>query len=216
MSRSIAFVFIFASTACASSTRGFEVPQKDASVDAPSTPATLTCRWLSSPADNCWLGALEDLHACLAADGAAGVMKGDGSSCAYDGGIVVVFDPTYPSSPPQDMTPPWAFSISNKGVVCARFESAAHPLGDRERSRLTTARGTVELRYEDGAATFTCPDGRAFKNPHFHELLGCEPDVTTLPGEAWGEGGSLRYFWLFYGMGARTPNDHVTLFNCKG
>jgi hypothetical protein len=211
---------LMTAVACSSSSnRGFGPPDAiDASSVDPTqtTDATLTCDWLAS-SDNCWLAALDDLHACLADGSASGVMKSDGSACSYSDGTVVTFKPSFPAPAPQGEAPAWSFSIAKKGIACAHFESEAHPLGNDTHSRLSTQSGTVDLQYVDGAATFTCPDGSTYVHPHFHDLLSCGGDsgVSTLPGQASGESNSLDYFWLFYGVGSPTPNDHVVLWNCK-
>jgi len=211
--RAAAFVAPFV-VACSAnpSGAGDPAPTPDAGADVAATP-TLTCAWLRS-ADNCWLAALKEATSCLPDAKLAGALDSVKTTCTYADATVVTFAP-YPATPPQGQAPAWKFDVTKKGVACLSFDSAAHPLGNHERTTLTTPRGSVELRYDDGAAQITCPDGRTYAHPRFHDLLECEADVQTLPGEAWGSAGSLEYFWLMNGMGASDPNAHVTVWSCK-
>jgi hypothetical protein len=214
--RSISVVVLAACVvACSAHPSGFdsEVPMPDAGAADVAVTPTLTCEWLRS-ADNCWLAALKEASGCLPDAKLAGALDATKTTCSYSNATVVTFSP-YPATAVEGEAPAWKFDVTQKGIACLSFDSAAHPLGNHERTTLTTARGSVVLRYDDGAAQITCPDGRNYVHPRFHDLLGCEADVQTLPGEAWGSSGSLEYFWLMNGMGASNPNDHLTVWSCK-
>jgi hypothetical protein len=200
--------------ACSSHPSSFgDEPAPDAGPEAAAAAPTLTCAWLRS-ADNCWLAALKEATACLPDAKLAGSFDAARATCSYADATVVAFAP-FPATPATGQAPAWKFAVTKKGTSCMSFESAAHVLGNHERTTLTTALGSVELRYDDGAARVTCPDGRAYDNGAFHDLLDCETGAETLPGEGWGADGALDYFWLFNGVGAAQPNDHITAWSCK-
>lgn len=214
----VAAVVAMAAAACSSNAESTPVApapahEHDASVDVAPAAPTMTCAWLES-ADNCWLAALKQASSCLPDAKLAGALDANRATCTYSDATVVSFSPSLPTAP-AGRAPAWSFDVTTKGVACLSFESAAHPLGNHEATRLTTALGKVTLRYDDGVATLTCPDGNTYTHPRFHELLECELDVHTLPGEAWGDDGASKYFWLFLGMGAASPNDHLTVWSCK-
>jgi hypothetical protein len=208
-------LFVMFVAACSSET-GSETPatpEHDAGIDAAPAAPTMTCAWLKS-ADNCWLAALKEAASCLPDAKLAGALDATRSTCSYSDATMVTFSP-FPPSPPSGQAPAWTFDVTKKDAPCMSFASGAHPLGNHEDTKLTTALGVVELRYDDGVAQMTCPDGKTYTHPRFHELLDCELGVQTLPGEAWGSSASSEYFWLFMGMGAVNPNDHVTVWSCK-
>jgi hypothetical protein len=118
-------------------------------------PTSIDCAWLAR--DNCWKASAAAATACT--DGAAtGALDATWTTCSYDDGAAVLFDPSASLSVSLAQPELWNFTVvSSTATTCARYVQNGLTSG-----ALTTRLGTLSLMLAGDPILLTCPDGSRF------------------------------------------------------
>lgn len=143
--------------------------------------ASLDCAWVQS--QNCWKQVLDEVAQCIPQPDdngtvPTGVLDAAGTSCSYENGTVVHFDP--PLMPPElaDV----ALRVERGGSECLRLQRSYGHLSVSVPSGELTVDGELGPDQTVGM-TITCPDASTLASDDYLTMLrACEPDPSDWPG----------------------------------